>query len=59
MPGALWSEVVTALIDELDRGEHLVWLVGGVARDLIAEGRAATVNDIDLTGTALPAGSRS
>jgi poly(A) polymerase len=52
-PGSAWGAVAGPLVSEVHEARHLLWLTGGFARDVIA-GRAAEVNDLDLTGTAPP-----
>jgi hypothetical protein len=48
------GDFIRALLDSIVGAQHLVWLVGGAVRDLLAEGTNARVADLDFTGTIGP-----
>jgi poly(A) polymerase len=49
--GADRSQFIDALLAEAENQGHLVWLVGGAVRDLIAGGSADELKDLDFAGT--------
>lgn len=48
------GDFIRALLDSMVSAQHLVWLVGGAVRDLLADGPSACVADLDFTGTIGP-----
>jgi hypothetical protein len=54
LAGTAWSGVAAPLIDAVMAEGHLVWLAGGVARDLVGGSQPGEVNDFDTAGTVPP-----
>lgn len=48
------GDLVRAILRGIAARQHLTWLVGGAARDLLAGAASASINDLDFTGTVGP-----